>query len=633
MQAEDGVGERKELIDLPEADTPVDSTDVLLSVPEKIPNAFKIALLGASGAGKTCLMHRVAEGIYKYPIGPTLGVDYISKKVQVGDRDVRLHVWDTAGAERFQKIVEHYYQGSHGIIVVYDVTDRTSFERARCWLSTLRSSYSCDEIDIVLVGNKIDLATGSARNVSEEEGRACAREFAVAYWDVSAKSNKNIGEVFNHLAERIVTRLDPATPARAARAAPAAPKAQDLSDEAVYCGMCLEQQPSSVLSCCQGHAWCKPCLAGYIGSEIACNQLAVRCPWIADDAMARRCTELVDEATVLAVIDEESAGKYRRFKALNDPLMRECPLKQADGTPCLHWQKGSVRSPAMVCKQCNGTYCFVHANAHPGETCRAYTKRQKTITKANDWFIKQISKRCPGCKAPTQKGPACNHMTCTQCHTHWCWVCGTRVSSGESDHFSPFNPFGCGPATIIGDFITTSYARNVLHFMALAAARLAIAPFYLFAWVASTPTLLLLSIICLPSICYKPFNGQSFYGMFREVLCGSSASSRNRNPLPLSIVLFMAAYWPLVFFGLANMLALSPLLCVCCCWQRGFYHYWFHDRPGDRFFQLLAVFSLWPCFLSLLVLFLAAFATLLPLNLVYALIRAPHSGAQLDLPI
>lgn len=407
-----------------------------------------------------------------------------------------------------------------------------------------------------------------------------------------------------------------------------APQADGTSDEAVYCGMCLEEQPSSVRSCCQGHAWCKPCLAGYVGSEIACNQLAVRCPWIDEDIATSRCTEIIKEETILSVIDEESATKYRRFKALNDPLMRECPLKKADGTPCLHWQKGSARSPTMVCEKCSGTYCFIHANAHPGETCRAYTKRQKSITKANDWFIKQISKKCPSCKAPTQKGVGCNHMTCSQCRTHWCWVCGSKVSSGESDHFSPFNPFGCGPAMLIDDFITTSYARNVLHFMALAAARVAIAPFYLFGWVASIPTLLLLSIVCLPSICYKGFKDRSFYGMVREVLCGSSNIT-----MPLSIVLFMVAYWPLVVFGLANMLAFSPLLCLCCCWGGGRCHHWFHDRPSDRFFQMLAAFSLWPCFLLLLILFLAAFVILLPLNLVYALIRAPHSGAQLDLPI
>jgi len=404
------------------------------------------------------------------------------------------------------------------------------------------------------------------------------------------------------------------------------------SDAAVYCGMCLEEQTSSVRSCCQGHVWCKPCLAGYVGSEIACNQLAVRCPWIDDDTTASRCTEMIDEATILTIIDEGSATKYRRFKALNDPLMRECPLKNADGALCLHWQKGSARSPTMVCEKCHGTYCYIHANAHPGETCRAYTKRQKSITKANDWFIKQISKKCPSCKAPTQKGVGCNHMTCSQCRTHWCWVCGSKVSSGESDHFSPFNPFGCGPAMLITDFITTSYARNVLHFMALAAARMAVSPFYLFGWIASIPTFLLLSIVCFPSICYKGFNNRSFYGMLREVLCGSSDSSlRGRNPLPLSVVLFMAAYWPLVLFGLASMVAFSPLLCVSCCWERGCCHHWFRDRPSDRFLQLLAGFSLWPCFVLLLVLFLAAFVTLLPLNLVYALIRAPHSGAQLDL--
>merc|ERR1711871_1275491 len=297
--------------------------------------------------------------------------------------------------------------------------------------------------------------------------------------------------------------------------------------------------------------------------------------------------------------------------------------------PCLHWQKGSSRSPEMICEQCKGTYCFEHANAHPGETCRAYNKRQKAITKANDWYIKQVSKKCPSCKAPTQKDTGCMHMTCTQCTTHWCWVCGTKVSSGGSDHLCPFNPFGCGAAMLIKDFITTSYARNVLHFMALAAARVAITPFYLFGFLATIPSLLMLLILCLPSIHFKCINNQSFYGALRDIACGPSSS----RP-PLSILFFMAGYWPLAFFGLASMLALSPLLCVCCCWHRGCCSSWFHTRRWeDRLLPILACFSLWPCVLLLVVLFLAVFVTLMPLTLIYALIRAPRYGAELDLPV
>ena len=406
-------------------------------------------------------------------------------------------------------------------------------------------------------------------------------------------------------------------------------------DEAgVYCGMCLERQPSGVRSCCYGHQWCRPCLAGYVGSEIACNELAVRCPWIGEEAALQRCNEVIDEATITALVDADTAARYHRFKALSDPLMRECPLPRADGTPCRHLQRGSARAPAMTCEQCHGAYCFAHANAHPGETCRAYEKRQKAVTKANSWYIKQISKTCPQCKAPTQKASGCIHMTCSQCRTHWCWVCGTKVAGGGSDHFSPFNPFGCGVAMMLGDFTTTSYERNVVHFMALAAARVAIAPFYFFAIAAAVPTFLLLSILCLPSICYPCFfsRKRSFYGGLWTLLFGSEEP--RVEPLPVSVVLFFAGYWPLALVGLLTMLALSPVLLVCCGWRRGRCSHWFQRNGStvERLLHLHAGFSLWPCVLSLGVLFVVVFVGLSPLTLVYGLLRAPRSGAQLDLP-
>ncbi len=182
----------------------------------------KITLLGAYGAGKTCLLLRFAEDDFAVTHMPTIGVDYKSKTVQVGDKAVRLQIWDSAGQERFQTIAPNYFRGSQGIVVVFDVTDRTSFERAGWWLKELRSKFKAasEQIDLVLVGNKIDL--DGQRDVSEEEARQAAVEYNTAYWDVSAKSNLNVAQVFNDLAERIVTRLA-ATPA--AGAAPAAESA------------------------------------------------------------------------------------------------------------------------------------------------------------------------------------------------------------------------------------------------------------------------------------------------------------------------------------------------------------------------------------------------------------------------
>ena len=177
------------------------------TMPGEIRTKHKITLLGADGVGKTCLLLRFAEDGFAVNHMPTIGVDYKSKTVRVGEQVVRLQIWDSAGQERFQSIAPNYFRGSQGIVVVYDVTDRSSFDRARWWLGELRSKFkgASELMDLVLVGNKIDLQ--EQRDVSEEEGRGLADEFATEYCDVSAKANMNVGPLFNDLAARIVERV------------------------------------------------------------------------------------------------------------------------------------------------------------------------------------------------------------------------------------------------------------------------------------------------------------------------------------------------------------------------------------------------------------------------------------------
>lgn len=402
----------------------------------------------------------------------------------------------------------------------------------------------------------------------------------------------------------------------------------------VFCGMCLDHVPATdvVRSCNKGHQWCRRCLRGYLASQVRDAQLTIPCPSIDD---AGRCSESIDEAVILPVLDLDTAAKYRRFQLLSNPNMRECPRKRADGTLCLHLQEGSDRNPAMTCTVCNGEYCWAHANAHPGETCKSYVKRQKTVVKANDRYIKQIAKACPSCKAPTQKANGCIHMTCSQCRTHWCWVCGVKTCGGGDEHFSPLSPFGCGTAEVFGgaDFVSNNYTRTVLNFMGLSAARLAITPYYLFAFVTAIPTLLLLMILCLPSICRPYFNKHTHQGRKDDNFYGwlwlsvfSARSEENHDRIPFSAVLFIGGYWPMVFLGLGTMIAFSPLLIMCCCWRRNWWR-----NADDRLLQLLSCFSLWPCLLSIILLFIMLCVGLAPLHLIYALWVAPRAEAKLDL--
>ena len=111
---------------------------------------------------------------------------------------------------------------------------------------------------------------------------------------------------------------------------------------------------------------------------------------------------------------------------------------------------GSADNPRMVCEKCGTIYCFVHSASHdfpdgakrPKRACAAYEKAQREAEYLSLLAIANCTKKCPKCKVDTQKASGCNHMTCRECRTDWCWICGRRFRSTDW-HYNMFNPFGC----------------------------------------------------------------------------------------------------------------------------------------------------------------------------------------------
>jgi len=164
---------------------------------------LKIGLVGESGVGKSCLLVRWVdneffEADYKF----TIGVDYKMKSVTVKDIPVKLQIYDTAGQERFRTVTASFYRGAHGILLVYDITDKESFgNRVEEWLREIKN-YTPDKTPIVFVGNKADLK--DKRTVDESAARAFAEKHGLKYMETSAKENINVNEAFMSLAELIV---------------------------------------------------------------------------------------------------------------------------------------------------------------------------------------------------------------------------------------------------------------------------------------------------------------------------------------------------------------------------------------------------------------------------------------------
>merc|ERR1712147_582459 len=134
---------------------------------------FKLVFLGEQSVGKTSLITRFMYDSFDNTYQATIGIDFLSKTMYLEDRTVRLQLWDTAGQERFRSLIPSYIRDSTVAVVVYDVTNINSFLDSSKWIADVRAERG-DDVVVVLVGNKTDLA--DRRQVSVEEGEAKASE-------------------------------------------------------------------------------------------------------------------------------------------------------------------------------------------------------------------------------------------------------------------------------------------------------------------------------------------------------------------------------------------------------------------------------------------------------------------------
>jgi len=164
---------------------------------------FKITLLGDSGTGKTSILHSLTHGIFK-DCNATRGVDVGFKSLEFAGRKIKLTVWDCAGQDRFRAICPNYIRNSHGVLLVYDITDPSSFKNVEEWLSVIYESAPPD-VSILLVGNKTDLE--DSRKVATDKGLSTAKSLGFEFMEISAKSQTNLDVAFRVLLGKIVSSL------------------------------------------------------------------------------------------------------------------------------------------------------------------------------------------------------------------------------------------------------------------------------------------------------------------------------------------------------------------------------------------------------------------------------------------
>mmetsp|Transcript_72251 Transcript_72251/g.64932 ORF Transcript_72251/g.64932 Transcript_72251/m.64932 type:complete len:219 (+) Transcript_72251:121-777(+) len=167
---------------------------------------LKIIILGESGVGKTALLHKYVMNKFIEEHKATIGADFLTKDISIGDKLITLQIWDTAGQERFQSMSSAFWRGANACIMIYDITNKESFESINKWRDNLLREIDPEQIEtfpLLLIGNKSDLSD-EKREVPRFDANNYAQQYQMLFYETSALNGFNINPSIQELAKAAI---------------------------------------------------------------------------------------------------------------------------------------------------------------------------------------------------------------------------------------------------------------------------------------------------------------------------------------------------------------------------------------------------------------------------------------------
>ena len=165
----------------------------------KIDLEYKILFLGDSSVGKTSLLLRYVDHKFDNSL-PTVGVDVRVKYITYENKKIKITIWDTAGQERFRGIAKNYFRGANGIIVVFDITNKDSFDKLKLWMVDAKQNMN-KSTQLIIAENKIDLE--QKRQVSKDTIQDFGEKNNIEIYPTSAKTGEGVEEIL----EKLISKL------------------------------------------------------------------------------------------------------------------------------------------------------------------------------------------------------------------------------------------------------------------------------------------------------------------------------------------------------------------------------------------------------------------------------------------